>query len=243
MGLMGDIILRNALFYPDNEAYVFGDKRITFSQYNSRVNSLICALRRKGLGKGDVLGVLSRNCIEYMDVFGAADKGGFIIAPFNIRMSEADIEYLINDSETVALFVGPEYIALTEKIRQQLPRVKHFIVFDEAVEGMQSYENVVSDCSDDEPEVEIDDNDPVFICYTSGTTGAPRGALYTHGRFREVVIGHTIDVPIAPNGRILGLTPPFHIGRIMSRGYTFFEVATTVVMSGFDPHSVGDHRN
>ena len=237
-GLMGDIILRNALFYPNREAYVFGNQRISFQQYNQRVNRLIHALINRGLRKTDVLGVLSWNCIEYMDVFGAADKGGFIIAPFNARMSKSDIEYLINDSETVALFIGPEFVDIIQDLKLCLPRVKYFISFNKQVQGMDNYENLVSDSPSDEPDIEIEDEDPVFICYTSGTTGVPRGALFTHGRFREVVVGHTIDVPIGEEGRVLGLTPPFHIARIMSRGYTFFQVATTVVISTFDPHFV-----
>jgi len=237
-GLIGDIILRNAVFYPNHEAYVFGNQRITFQQYNERANRLIHALLKKGLRKGDVLGVLSWNRIEYMDVFGAADKGGFIIAPFNVRMSRSEIEYLINDSETVALFVGPEFIDVVRELKPKLPRVKHFISFDEHVPSMENFEKLISDASDHEPEVQIDDEDPIFICYTSGTTGVPRGALFTQGRYREVVIGHTIDVPIGENGRVLGLTPPFHIARIMSRGYALFEVATTVIISTFDPHSV-----
>ena len=74
-GLMPDIILRNALYYPNGEAFIYGDQRRTFEQYNERVNSLVHALYDLGVRKGDVIGVLSWNCIDYMDVFGAAAKG------------------------------------------------------------------------------------------------------------------------------------------------------------------------
>ena len=114
-GLLGDIILRNALFYPDRVAFIYGEQRITFGQYNKRVNSLINALHDMGVKIGEVIGVLSWNCIEYTDLFGAAEKGGFIFAPFNVRLSEKELDYLINDSEAAILFVGtgehPEDIA------------------------------------------------------------------------------------------------------------------------------------
>ncbi|MCX6013677.1 MAG: AMP-binding protein, partial [Chloroflexi bacterium] len=216
----------------------FNDQRITLLEYNKRVNRLIHTLLQKDLKKKDVLGVLSWNCIEYMDVFGAADKGGFIIAPFNVRMSKNDIEYLINDSETVALFVGPEFVDIIKEIRPRLHHVKHFISFEKPALGMDTYNKLVLNSPDTEPDIQLDDDDLLFICYTSGTTGIPRGALYTQGRMREIAIGHTIDVPIGDNGKVLDLTPPFHIGRIMSRGYTFFEVATTVIMRTFDPYAV-----
>ena len=72
IGLFGDIIYRNAWFYHSREAFIFGDQRVTFDRYNERVNSLVHALWDVGVKKGDVLGVLSWNCLEYMDVFGAA---------------------------------------------------------------------------------------------------------------------------------------------------------------------------
>ena len=87
IGTYADIIYRNALLYPDKEAFVFGSERITFAQFNARVNSLIHALHSMGVKKGDVLGVLSLNCLEYYDVYGAAEKGGFIISPFNARLN------------------------------------------------------------------------------------------------------------------------------------------------------------
>ena len=86
-GLLGDIILRNASFFPDRVAFIYGDQRITFGQYNKRVNGLIHALHDLGVKKGEVLGILSWNCIEYTYLFGAAEKGGFIVAPFNVRLS------------------------------------------------------------------------------------------------------------------------------------------------------------
>jgi acyl-CoA synthetase (AMP-forming)/AMP-acid ligase II len=64
IGLFGDVIYRNAWFYPSREAFIFDDQRVTFEQYNERVNSLIHALRDMGIKKGDVLGVLSWNCLE-----------------------------------------------------------------------------------------------------------------------------------------------------------------------------------
>ncbi|NIR15941.1 MAG: AMP-binding protein, partial [Desulfobacterales bacterium] len=105
VGLLGDIILRNASFFPDRVAFIYGDQKITFGQYNRRVNSLIHALHDLGVKKGEVLGILSWNCIEYTFAFGAAQKGGFIVAPFNVRLSENEIDYLINDSEATVLFV------------------------------------------------------------------------------------------------------------------------------------------
>ena len=78
IGTFADIVYRNALLFAHEEAFVYGSQRITFSQYNSRVNSLIHALQSLGLKKGDVIGILSWNCLEYVDFYGAAMKGAFM---------------------------------------------------------------------------------------------------------------------------------------------------------------------
>ena len=70
IGTFADIIYRNALLNPDSEAFVCGSQRITFAQFNDRVNRLIHALRSSDVKKGDVIGILSWNCLEYADVYG-----------------------------------------------------------------------------------------------------------------------------------------------------------------------------
>jgi acyl-CoA synthetase (AMP-forming)/AMP-acid ligase II len=237
-GLFGDIILKNAIFYPEREAFVCGRQRVNYKQYNARVNKLIHALKDKGIKKGEVLGVLSWSCIVYMDVFGAAEKAGFIIAPINVRLSVDEIGYVINDSEACTLFVGPELVEMVETLKSRLTKVTHFFAFEGPAPGMECYTDLLSRYSDDEPDTEVDDEDPLFICYTSGTTGRPRGALYTQGTFREAVIGHTIDVPVGEGGKLLGLMPPFHIGGIINLAYVFYQAATNIIMKDFDPEAL-----
>ena len=121
LGTYADIMYRNALLYPDRKVFVYGQQRITFSQYNSRVNSLIRAIGAMGLGKGDGVGVVSWNCIEVTDVTGAAMKGGFVVSPFNPRMQPDELVHIINYSEVKALFVGKELVETIEQLRPRLP--------------------------------------------------------------------------------------------------------------------------
>ena len=127
IGTYADIVYRNAILYGDDEAFVYGTERITFSQYNARVNGLIHGLCDMGVKKGDVIGILSWNCLEYVDVYGAAMKGGFIVSPFNPRLQANELEYIIDYSEANTLFVGPELVELASSLRLRLPKVKNFI--------------------------------------------------------------------------------------------------------------------
>jgi acyl-CoA synthetase (AMP-forming)/AMP-acid ligase II len=235
VGLFGDIMLRNALFYPQNEAFVYGDQRMSFERYNKRVNSIIHALLHKGVRKGDVLGVLAWNCLEYMEVFGAAQKGGFIIAPLNARSSIDELKYLINDSQATTLFLGPEFAEIVSTLKLEIPSVKHFISFEKTLSSMEYHHDLLTAYPSSEPDVIVDDKDRLFICYTSGTTGRPKGALYTHQRFREDILCHVIEVPIDSDDRGISLMPLFHIGGIAISSYFFYQGATTVIMKFFDP--------
>ena len=100
------------MLYSDELAFKCGNKSVTFLEFNKRVNRLICALQGLGVPKGAVLSILSWNCLEYTEIYGAAMKGGFIASPFNARLQEDELEYLINYSETHTLFIGAEFVEM-----------------------------------------------------------------------------------------------------------------------------------
>jgi long-chain acyl-CoA synthetase len=235
IGTYADVIYRNGLLYPDQEAFVYGDTRITFSEFNTRVNKLIHALYEMGARKGDVLGILSWNCLEYADVYGAAMKGGFIASPFNPRLQAKELEYIINYSEANTLFVGPEFLEVANSLRPRLPKVKNFICLKGSDPGMIAYNDLLASHQGQEPAVQVDEDDPVGIIYTSGTTGVPRGALYTQRRFIEDSKTLVIDLGLQPGDKHVQIAPLFHIA-----GNTFFRAflyvgGCNVILKFFDP--------
>lgn len=235
IGTFADIIYRNALLYPDQEAFVYGDTRITFSEFNTRVNKLIHALYKMGVRKGDVLGILSWNCLEYADVYGAAMKGGFIASPFNTRLQANELEYIINYSEANTLFVGPELLEVTNSLRPRLPKVKNFISFESSAPGMIAHHDLLASHSGQEPDVQVDEDDPVGIIYTSGTTGVPRGALYTHRRFMEDSKTLVINMGLQPGHKRVLISPLFHIAGNTHFRSSLYIGGCNIILKFFDP--------
>jgi long-chain acyl-CoA synthetase len=230
IGTYADVVYRNALLHSDKEAFVYGSKRITFSQFNERVNSLVNALLSLGITKGDGIGLLSWNCLECTDVVGAAMKGGFISTPFNPRMQTEELEYIINDSEVKTLFVGPELIETIERLKPRLPLVKHYISLEEKVSGMLYHDDLLATFPKDEPPVDVEEDDPFIIFYTSGTTGVPRGAVYTHYRKLEEARTKILTVGLQPENKHIMILPLFHIGG-WSHFWAFFCIgACNVIM-------------
>ncbi len=239
IGTYGDIIYRNALLYGEDIAFKCGPDSLTFSQFNKSVNRLIHALKFNGAEKGNVLGILSWNCLEYTEIYGAAMKGGFIASPLNARLQTDELEYLINYSETHTLFVGPQLVELVDGLRLRIPKVKQFVSIGCTASGMTPYEDLIADHSGEEPEIWVDENDPVFIFYTSGTTGVPRGALYTQGRAMDDTRRFPAALCVEQGDKQIQIMPLFHVGGAKNLWGYFFAAATNVIMPqiSFDPEA------
>jgi long-chain acyl-CoA synthetase len=239
IGTYGDIIYRNALLHSEELAFVYGNERVTFARYNERVNSLIHALQTLGLKKGDGIGLLSWNCLECTDVTGAAMKGGYIVSPFNPRMQANELDYVINYSGVKAIFVGPELVSVVEKLRPSLPEVQHYVSLEKPVPDMLVHETLLRSFPKEEPDVDVNEDDPFIIFYTSGTTGTPRGALYTHTRKLAEAKNKALQVGLQPENKHIMILPLFHIGG-WSHFWAFFCVGgSNVIMAqrSFDPEA------
>jgi len=235
IGTFAHIIHRHALLYPDQEAFVYGSERITFSEFNARVNSLIHSLQAMGVKKGDVIGILSWSCLGFVEVYGAAMKGGFIASPFNPRLKENELEYILNYSEANSLFVGPELMEMVNHLRPHLPKVKNFISLETSVTDMIYHRDLTTTSSKAEPDVQIDEDDPVCIIYTSGTTGLPRGALYTQRCLIDDAKTLVIDMALQPRHRRVQITPLFHIAGNTHFRSSLYIGGCNIIMKFFDP--------
>lgn len=212
LGTFADIVYRNALLYPEKEAVVHGPRRLSYAAYNREVNRLINGLRTAGLKKGDVIGILSWNCLEFMLFWGAAMKGGFIIAPFNARSSDEELVTVIDDSCACAMFVGPDYISRLNLLQRGASNVTHWFSAQSGIRGVTYLDDMISGASPDEPEPVVTEDDPLIIFYTSGTTGDPRGAWYTHKSKLSNTIIKALDIGLTGSDRNLIVLPMFHVG-------------------------------
>lgn len=229
---------RNARLYRDKLAIIYQDRRVTFGQLDKRINRLVNALIARGVRKGDRISILAKNCVEYFEVYGAAEKGGFIIVPLNFRLQPHELAHLINDCTAAVLFVEREYFAAIDSIRDQVPSVVHFVAIGTEAAGYENYESILAAASEEDAQVPILDDDVAYIIYTSGTTGLPRGAMHTHRGQVEDARTMALEVAISPDDIYLGVMPFYHIGgRAVSLSH-FYRGATNLVMRDFDPEGL-----
>jgi acyl-CoA synthetase (AMP-forming)/AMP-acid ligase II len=238
IGTFAEVIYRNALLYSDKIALKYGTERITFAEFNTRVNSLVHALRSIGVNKGDVIGVLSWNCLDYTYVFGAAMKGGFIISPFNCRLHADELDYLINYSEANTLFVGPEFVEMAKQLRPYITKVKNFIAFEGSTPNMSYHRDLLFNYSQEEPYVPVVEDDPLYIFYTSGTTGTPKGALYTHRCAIDDTRTRALEMGLKAGDKNILMMPFFHVGGADSLRVLFYVGGTSIIIRDFDPAAI-----
>lgn len=240
IGTWADILYRNALLFAHEEAFVYKTERVTFSGFNARVNSLVRAFQSMGIKKGETIGVLSWNCLEYVDLYGATMKGGFILSPFNPRLQANELDYLINYSEVSILFVGPELMEIVEALRLRLPRVKQYVALETSAPTRAPYTpyaELLAAYPADEPDIQPEEDDPCIIYYTSGTTGVPRGALCSQRQRIEDTRTKALQLNTKPKDRHILIMPLFHIGG-SGNCWTFFYVGGCNVITPervFDP--------
>jgi acyl-CoA synthetase (AMP-forming)/AMP-acid ligase II len=164
-------------------------------------------------------------------------KGGFIVSPLNPRLQASELEYLVNYSEVKALFVGRELIELVNQLRLKFPKVKNFISLETSAPNMIFYDDLLRNHSEEEPDVQVTEEDPFLIFFTSGTTGVPRGALYTEGRNIENTRTKAIELGIEAGDKHIMILPLFHIGGYSHFWGFFYVGGSNVIMQqrSFDP--------
>ena len=194
-----------------------GLQRYTYADYAERVARLAAALARLDLQKGDRVGTFAWNSHRHMEVYFAAPLMGMVLHTVNIRLSPQDLTYIINHAGDKILIVDASLWHLLEPIRKDLKTVKHVIVMKdtptaEIPPGAMDYEALLADAKPVETWPTLHETDAAGMCYTSGTTGHPKGVLYTHrGIYLHCFGSSTVDVlGICERDVILHIVPMFH---------------------------------
>ena len=161
--------------------------RYTYADAGRRVKKLANALQGLGMKFGDRVATLAWNTFRHLEVWYAVSGQGGICHTVNPRLFEEQIQYIVNHAEDTMVFVDLTFVPLLEQLQEELPTVQHFVVLtDEAhmpeteLRNAISYELLIAGESEDFDWPSFPEETPASLCYTSGTTGNPKGVIYTH---------------------------------------------------------------
>ena len=230
-----DLIDRNAVAFGNKIAWfeVDDNRTITFSRYKEMVDCLACGLQKSNIKKGDRIGVLGKNSLEYFLLYGAAAALGAIILPINWRLSADEINFNLNDCEPVALFVDKEYQGLIEGSKGKISSVKTFYNLKTEGGDFLGFDSLMNNQGDFKIE-DVSNDDGFFIIHTAAVEGRPRGALLSHSNLLYANLHLNYCFNLSEKDVHLNLLPLFHIGGLFMATNSFQAGALNVNMSKFN---------
>ena len=221
--LMSKIIDRGAKVAPYEEivtATENGVRRQTYKETRDRAHQLAHALADAGIAVGDRVGTFMWNGSRHLEAYQACAGMGAVLHTLNIRLSEKDLEYIINHAEDQIIIVDADILPLLEKLEGKMPTVRQVVIAtEEGFEGWSTqlpnavdYEDFIKDKPTHYEWPDIDENSPLGLCYTSGTTGNPKGVEYEHRSqyLHTLACSMTDSMALSATDSVCGIVPMFH---------------------------------
>jgi len=213
------ILDRMRRLYSDSEVVTLRDDGVTrasYAQVTQRVDRLCGALAGLGVGRGDRVATFAWNSQEHLEIYLGAPSMGAVLHTLNIRLAGDQLTYIANHAEDKVVFVDDSLVPVLEEIAPSFETVEHFVVIGAGDAGSLPnalrYEDLLAEQGEGFDYPDLDDRSAAGLCYTSGTTGNPKGVLYSH---RSQLL-HALSVCIADNlglkstDRVLPVVPMFH---------------------------------
>ena len=221
--LMSNILDRGAQVAPNEEIVTLtenGVRRQTYKQSRDRSHQLAHALAGAGIKVGDRVGTFMWNGSRHLEAYHACAGMGAVLHTLNVRLSEKDLEYIVNHAEDQIIIVDADVLPLLENLKAKIPTVRKVIVATE--EGFEGWSTELPDAVDYEAFIaghpttyewpQIDENSPMGLCYTSGTTGNPKGVEYEHRSqyLHTLTQCMTDSMGLTGTDTVCGIVPMFH---------------------------------
>ena len=227
------------LMEPDPTTYY--RREITWSVFNEKANRFANLLLERGVLKGDKVGILLMNCLEWLPIYFGILKAGAIAVPLNFRYTADEIEYCVNLAEVDVLVFGPEFIGRVEEIAEAISKNRLlFFVGDGCPSFAEHYNSLTADCSSQAPDIKLTDEDNAAIYFSSGTTGFPKAILHNHeslmhaARVEQNHHGQTRD------DVFLCIPPLYHTGAKMHWMGSLLSGSKAVLLKGTKPEFILD---
>ena len=233
---IGEWIFKRAAIYPEGSFLKEEEARsFTNREFNERVNRMAHALTAWGVGKGERVAVLMTNASEFLEIFFACAKTGAIMVPVNFRLAVPELAYIFRDCDPRVLVYSADFAAKVGEVKAFLPGLPHCFRHGGAAGDDPLLVEAVAPfpVAEPLPQEEITLADPLFIMYTSGTTGDPKGAVLTHGNVLFGSINTVIGCGINRSYKSLVVAPLFHIGALGASALPILYAGGSLVLKGF----------
>ena len=232
---------RAARISPDGEAIVDGPVRRTWAEVHDRLSRLAAGLERLGIAKGDRVAVLGHNSADHLEAWLGLPAHGRVINDLNLRLAVAELAFMIDDCECVALLVDDDHLEIGRELKDGCPSLRQLvyigslprppqgtIAWDELLEGPPA------------PFPDLDEDTLAAIVYTGGTSGKPKGVMLSHRNLMANAKQFTIACGHVRSDRYLHAAPMFHVADTSQTFAMTWVAGTHVIVAGFRADAVAD---
>ena len=216
-------------------------REITWSVFNEKANRFANLLLSRGVKKGDKVGILLMNCLEWLPIYFGILKTGALAVPLNFRYTPEEIKYCLDLAEVDILVFGPEFIGRVEEIAAEISKNRLlFYVGETCPSFAEHYDRLTANCASTTPYIELTDEDDAAIYFSSGTTGFPKAILHNHeslmhaARVEQNHHGQTKD------DVFLCIPPLYHTGAKMHWFGSLISGGKAVLLKGVKPEFILD---
>jgi fatty-acyl-CoA synthase len=225
---------------PDKPLARFRDEVVTYQQMVDRAAALATGLQARGVGAGDVVGLLAYNSIDFLETIFAANHLGAVAMPINWRLAAAEVAFILEHSQATAFVCDVELLELgqdaTERLDEQPIRMS---ISTEGHDGWERLADLRATSATTVPRVPVGGDDLHRLMYTSGTTGRPKGVMLTHANLAWKNFAHITEFGFTSADVGLACGPLYHVGALDLITTTMIAVgATTVIHRVFDAELV-----
>jgi acyl-CoA synthetase (AMP-forming)/AMP-acid ligase II len=230
-----DVIERNGVGFGRQLCWheVDDGRKLTFAEYRDQVKLLAAGLSQNGISKGDRIGVVGKNSLEFFLIYGAAAFLGAIVLPINWRLSADEVAFNLNDCSPKIIFIDQEFQNTLQPKLKELPSVAATFNLKGDGGDLTAFNSLLQHGSAAQP-ADVQSDDGFVIIHTAAVAGRPRGALLSHRNLLTANLHFQYYMEIGPDDMHFNLLPLFHVGGLFLATSSFQAGATNLNVSKFD---------
>jgi long-chain acyl-CoA synthetase len=239
---VGDIPRRVAVNHPDKIAFIDGERRLTYREFDAQCNRLAHHLLGRGLQRGDAVACLCANSIDFIIAAYGIAKAGLVWVPMNVLLQRPQLDYILEKVDARLLIAD---VGLVPVMRQEGRAPPPLLVIDTPgmtdATGEARFADALRGQPATDPEVEIEDRQTAIVMFTSGTTAAQKGVVISHLAVYLATLNNIIEMEMQADDVTVAMLPFFHCAQHTLVSSFLHRGATQIVMRGFDAVTLMDH--
>lgn len=243
---LGDLLTRTRQRMPDKFALAYRDKRLNYEELDDLVNQTANAFQQKGMKKGDMITVMSKNSLDFVVVNFALARIGAVMIPINYMLTSTDVAFILEHAKVSGLIASEEYAPVLDRASVGMEMSFRYImdleeadILPDSLADWIALRDIRMDQPTDLVEVDLSDDDLAHVLYTSGTESKPKGVMLTHKSIVSEYVSCIINGNMSENDVLIHALPMYHSAQLHCfLGPSIYLGSSGIILDGASPEVI-----